>query len=243
MCCVCLVLGDPRGMHHSSRPLRARHHPGMSQLMAPVSFTSAFNSGARLPLGDDETVEVRTHVVGELKVPSGRIYVGDPLTISFKQGEGALTRQMPKGVFPVEVVLARLEEGGDERVACARVRCGPPGARAVKWEPAAFNGRLPPGKDELPTYGVDSGMGCFFDGAARPHVGRETSVGWEEDLGKNEVISWTWHVADLGEANIVMFSAGKGDGAYGSYWGFDAEGRVVELVTDFNLLPLGGEQR
>jgi hypothetical protein len=33
-----------------------------------------------------------------------------------------------------------------------------------------------------------------------------------------------------------MFSTGFGDGIYASYWGFDSDGQVVELVSDFELL-------
>jgi hypothetical protein len=36
-----------------------------------------------------------------------------------------------------------------------------------------------------------------------------------------------------GEANIAMFESGWGDGFYASYFGFDEEGRVAALVTDF----------
>jgi hypothetical protein len=33
-----------------------------------------------------------------------------------------------------------------------------------------------------------------------------------------------------------MFSSGWGDGSYGSYWGMSADGELVELVTDFEVL-------
>lgn len=36
-------------------------------------------------------------------------------------------------------------------------------------------------------------------------------------------------------ANVIAFSTGWGDGAYRSYWGYDAKGNLVNLVTDFLL--------
>lgn len=33
-----------------------------------------------------------------------------------------------------------------------------------------------------------------------------------------------------------MFSTGAGDGIHASYWGCDADGQAVELVSDFELL-------
>jgi Protein of unknown function (DUF4241) len=34
----------------------------------------------------------------------------------------------------------------------------------------------------------------------------------------------------------VIFSAGWGDGFYASYWGLNAKGEPLKLVTDFNVL-------
>ena len=36
--------------------------------------------------------------------------------------------------------------------------------------------------------------------------------------------------------NIAAFSSGFGDGSYSSYWGLDAEGAPVRLVTSFDVL-------
>jgi tetratricopeptide (TPR) repeat protein len=44
-------------------------------------------------------------------------------------------------------------------------------------------------------------------------------------------------VSNSTQANIVAFSSGYGDGAYVSYWGYDAAGNLVSLVTDFALFP------
>jgi Protein of unknown function (DUF4241) len=40
----------------------------------------------------------------------------------------------------------------------------------------------------------------------------------------------------LGDVNAAMFHSGWGDGFYSSWFGFDAEGKVAALLTDFNTI-------
>lgn len=197
-------------------------------------FHAAFTSGTRFAEDRGGTIEISTRVIGELKVPSGRINVGDPLTTPFDDPGASLARKAPTGVFPVEVAIARFENG-DLRVACSRVRFEP-SSPATRWEVALFEGQELPGHDKIPGYGVDAGMGCFFDAEARAEVDEATSEAWLQALETNSVDTWTWLVAEVGKANVVMCSSGWGDGFYASWWGFDADGRVVELVTDFEVL-------
>lgn len=170
--------------------------------------------------------------VGELRVPTGCILVGDPGTTDFAAPASPLALRAPTGVFPVEVALATFD-AGDTRVACARVRFAD--RPATKWEAALFEGDVA-GPDAEAAYGVDCGTGCFYDAAACGEVDEATSAAWLAALRRNAVDTWSWHVAKVGHANVVMFSSGWGDGFYGSYWGFDEYGEVVELVTDFDVL-------
>jgi hypothetical protein len=198
-------------------------------------FAEVFTHGSRFAQQQGEPVEMSVHVVGELKVPTGRLCASDPFTTSFDEKHEGFARQTPTGVFPVEVAVARFP-WGDQRVACARVRFGPPGVRAVRWEAALFEGQTLAEGDEPPAYGVDAGTGCFFDEAACAAIDQATTDAWLAATEKNYVSTWTWHVAEVGAANVVRFSSGGGDGLYSSYWGFDADGRLVELVTDFDVL-------
>jgi hypothetical protein len=204
-------------------------------IMVHSSFTAAFTPGAHLAGDDGESVEVVPHVIGELKVPSGRISVSDPLTTAFDRQLVALARRAPTGVFPVEVAVARFTNG-DLRVACARVRFDRD-ASPTRWEIARFEDDPP---DDAGAYGVDAGTGSFYDLEARGEIDEATSDAWLAALETHQVETWSWHVADLGAANVAMFSSGWGDGFYASWWGLDGD-RVIELVTDFELLfaPLG----
>lgn len=200
-----------------------------------TSFAAAF-AGSRFADEEGRIIEVTVHVIGDLKVPTGRLFASDPLTTSFDASHGeALDRAVPPGVYPVDVAVARFESG-DQRVACARVRFAPPSREAVTWIAASPNGQPELEGDDTWGYGVDTGTGCFFDGAAVGDVDEATSDRWVEALNAKDVPTWTWHIADVGGANVVMFSSGWGDGVYTSYWGLDVDGAVVELVTDFDVL-------
>lgn len=195
-------------------------------------FAAAFAPGARLAHGSDGVIMMRNHLVGALAVPTGRIVVADPLTTDFDELPTPLGRLAPIGVFPVELAIARFDNN-DERVACARVRFadGP----ALRWELAGLD--EPPSLDvESSAYGVDTGMGCFADATARGQVDDTSAAAWLAAIDARRVDTWTWHVVDLGGANVVMFSSGWGDGFYPSYWGLDAADNLVELVTDFEVL-------
>ena len=41
---------------------------------------------------------------------------------------------------------------------------------------------------------------------------------------------------DIGPGSIVMFQSGWGDGLYASWFGYDAQGHVAALLTDFNVV-------
>lgn len=208
--------------------------------MVHSPFANAFNSGTRFVQEGSGLVEVRTHALGQLKVPSGRIAASDPFVTDFDEPAAAFARAAPTGSFPVEVAVARFDNA-DARVACARVRFST--AEAVRWEVAAFDGQRALAADELPGYGVDAGTGCFFDAEARGDVDEATGARWLAAMEAAGVDTWSWHVADLGGANVVMFSSGWGDGFYTSYWGLDGDGGVVELVTDFEVLVEGVSER
>ena len=46
----------------------------------------------------------------------------------------------------------------------------------------------------------------------------------------------------LGEANCVAFSSGFGDATYPTVAGFDVNGEITTLVTDFIVFPLEEQQ-
>lgn len=170
---------------------------------------------------------------GKLTITSGRIIACDPLT---GLGIAPLNRTVPVGRHPVELLVLKLPSG-DQRIALARVTFSP--ARVARWELAftesAKPKRMKPG--EIYGYPVDAGTGCFAD---------HTVGGWDESFSERLLSALddkrvdTWARANLrkGEGNVVAFSSGWGDGVYASYFGVDAKGRAVCLVTDFRCVEL-----
>ena len=61
-------------------------------------------------------------------------------------------------------------------------------------------------------------------------------------MKKTYVNTWDWIDMKFGDANLVTFSSGYGDGLYGTYAGFDSNGDVAVVVTDFNLIPFDERQ-
>ena len=199
---------------------------------------------------DSAVTSVFWELVGPVPLRTGRVVACDPLA---DPRDLPFTRVAPVGTFPVELLIARHgeDDGADQRVAAAVWRFGPEplgGDPPTIWEPAVIAGQdvesLRPG--EFYGYGVDAGVGGFMgDDAARALLARMDA----EDDYYERVIEATdqnyrhtrsWAVVRPDEADpdaaVALFSSGYGDGAYGSWWGLAADGRVLCVVTDFGLL-------
>lgn len=209
----------------------------------PAVMDGAFRPGFTTVIPDrDGAVSFRIVELGRLKITSGQIVACDPLVYF---DAPAFTVTVPPGDYPVRLAYAVLAED-HYRVALARVDFS--SAPAVRWEMA-----LTPGqsletlkKGEVFTYGVDSGTGAFADADA---------FAWADTRSDGEALSDAWISAGEAEgaaraiphgflalveagprSNIAIFSSGWGDGGYASWFGYDAEGRVVALVTDFAVV-------
>jgi hypothetical protein len=187
-----------------------------------------------------QTIGFIAHNIGLLEVTTGRVAASDPLV---SPDPPAFTQAVPNGRHPVRVIAARF--GEDERIAYALLRFSQ--ASAVRWANARSGEEdtQPLGAGEFFGYGVDSGTGCFMD----PHAGRLLSARMEQEDDYFETIidemektyahtrSWAdIHPDASSPSNVICFSSGWGDGSYPSFFGFDAEGNVAVLVTDFMVV-------
>lgn len=195
--------------------------------------------GARLDTPDGE-IAITMETLGELDLPNGRIVALDPGSLAFDNDPKPFERSLPPGRYPVRLSIAHFPAGG-ERVALAILQVEP-------TAPVRFAMATKAGEDiatledtEFFGHGVDSGSSCFVDlQAARELVRRnqDWDYCWKqfpqliafEGHGKNVAID------PSSGLNLIAFTSGFGDGSYASYWGFDAEDRLVCLVTDFGLL-------
>jgi hypothetical protein len=65
--------------------------------------------------------------------------------------------------------------------------------------------------------------------------------GWWETVFSNEAAknlhnNWEFVVYNFGGHNLACFSTGFGDGTYATYVGYDANGKICRLLTDFGLV-------
>lgn len=204
----------------------------------PADVSRLYRDEGDVQLSHKRSARIEQRTVGTLVVTSGSIVACDPAT-----GGTPFTEQVSAGQYPV--VLTVLTEEDDARVAYARLDFrneAPSRWKLATWPEVKrgwFNRGQPTG------YGVDSAMGCFMDVQAehilRRYEGHQRpafvsdALMLDETLG--ETCAWGSAVLDASSGlNMIVFSAGLGDGYYSSYWGYSAAGEVVTLLTDFKVL-------
>lgn len=174
--------------------------------------------------------------IGKIKIPSGKIIACDPMNID--EYGIAFTQSFPTGEFPVEVAIATMIDA--EEIAFARIKFSD--APVERWEFA-----LKPGEEPLPVWGkkmrgysTDSGTGVYLDETANKPLERdevtEMDRGIYTAMDKNGRNGWRFATYNYGNHNLASYSSGFGDGFYGTYIGFDAQGKPCRLLTDFGLV-------
>ncbi|MGX8011218.1 DUF4241 domain-containing protein [Mesorhizobium sp. ORM8.1] len=182
--------------------------------------------------------EITVTVIGELDLPTGEIIACDPLTTGTDWP--ALSRKVKSGRYPVSL----LEAQGRVAAAVLRFRPGTP----FRWELATL-----PDQDasilkgeQVFGYPVDVGLGSFMDTAAmalmseqrdklEPHQNYYDDV-LAAEFAPNQDRFVMHHPVPGNPINIAIFSSGWGDGIYASFWGLDAAGQPLLLMTDFEVL-------
>ncbi len=187
--------------------------------------------------------DITRMALGLLPLPNGTVIAADPLVQPERE---AFTRRVEPGDYPVTLYQAQ------GRVALAELRFAD--GTPARWELA-----LVPGQDiaslkagEVFGYPVDGGLGCFMDPAARAAMARrdaqeQKQAGYSnyyDDVLASELkdsnLNWVMHRPLPDDpARVAVFSSGWGDGVYPSYWGLDAAGQPLRLVTDFGIIENG----
>lgn len=200
----------------------------------PVIFEKAFNSGTK-QVKDKATFDLTGITIGKIKINSGRIIACDPMIM---QEYGiAFTQQFPVGEFPVQLAIANLN--GAETIAYIRINFS--NEPVVKWEYALLPDQKLIGINDNDFYGyiVDSGMGIFVDEAAAKELDKEklSEIGYETytEMDRHYHEGWKYAMYNFGANNLAVFTAGFGDGRYGTYIGYDVKGTPCRLLTDFGL--------
>jgi major membrane immunogen (membrane-anchored lipoprotein) len=182
--------------------------------------------------------------LGYLNLPSGKIVALDPLVMMGK-GQG-FTQTVAAGRYQVSVFWFDDKDWG-KRNAFATLTFS--NGEVATWQMAVTEGqdiaKLKP--DEFYGYGVDAGMGSFLS----PEGFKALNDAM--DKAQKEIANYSSYYDDVlaipldalnpsrliyepptaPENNIAMFASGFGDGSYPSYFGMDAAGKPVILVTTF----------
>ncbi len=223
----------------------APNEPPSGALRAGPELVTAFSPPARYTLepddGDAPEVVVETRPAGLLRMPTGLLVSADPGWLS--EDLKAFTVALPRGHHPVTLAIARFVDQPDH-VRVAGCRVGVREAPVVSWEQALRPGEDPStlGDDQFFGTGVDSGLLCFFDAAALPGLAELGHV-WDEPGGLWDELTDTFGrdgSAELEDpetdTNLIAFRSGWGDGAYPVWIGRAADGDVVCVVADTQVL-------
>ena len=177
--------------------------------------------------------------IGDLYLPTGHIVACDPLTL---WQAAPFIQTVQPGHYPVSLSLIKLPDERWKHVALAKVTFK--NERPIAWKMALKPGQdvAELGEDEFFGYGVDTGTGAFLDAQTVEPLQSSVKTHFDDMV---ETLSHTCteptkgatiRLDDATGINFAAFSSGFGDGSYPSYWGYDVDGGVVCLVTDFGLL-------
>ncbi len=184
-----------------------------------------------------EMYRLYTKEIGALKIIEGKIIACDPFLYD---KDLPFDVSFPKGNFPVQLAIAKIAT--DERVAFSRIKFSE--ELPVSWAMALVAGQKLQDlkKDEIYGYGVDAGTGAFMDISGAKELKRFMA---EKDdnydvlinlMDKSYQHTRSWLNWESNQVNVMMFSSGYGDGFYASYIGYDKNGHICRLVTDFGVL-------
>jgi hypothetical protein len=228
----------------------------MTEHPAAAGIARAFEPGAQARSGQVGDVTFWTRTVGNVSAPTGRIVACDPFACS---DAPAFASEVPPGTYPVLVAIAQFDCSGGERIAAALLRLSD--APPVRWEPARWEGDPANATSEADdetrgasavddaavtnAYCVDSGFGAFMDEAAIDALIEHIEAEDDDDYLQRRLDALRpaggaeWFDIPLDEetgANIVLVTSGWGDGKYPCYWGYDTDGDLVCLLTDFGVV-------
>jgi len=162
-------------------------------------------------------------LIGDVKLPSGRVVVGEYL-----YDEEPLGFTVAPGPYPTHATLARYRDYPNDDVALVTLVLSD--APTVRWQPSG-------------AVAVDGGTTVITSVEGRDDL-LEVPDDESLDLGEaifdsmvaHDYLATEWALTP--ETNLVQVASGIGDGGYPVYVGYDAAGKPTRVVVDFYLLHL-----
>lgn len=191
--------------------------------------------------------------VGEIDCPTGYIVVADPLAyLPGSRFSPVLAESIPAGRYPVEVSICRQNDIGI-RMCTAKLKITD--AKAVKYKKAASaDGTGIKCKDGvMEGFPVDAGMMTFCDVKVAEEYRAFLDKWYKANPNNNHYDDYfaaffaesykalpayqreggdfiEWENPDTGN-KMVMIASGFGDGFYNSYYGYDANGQLCQIIV------------
>jgi hypothetical protein len=197
----------------------------------PTFLEAAFTSGTTASEGK-MVFSFYNYDIGKIKIESGKVIACDPIVM---HDATPFTQVFPKGEFLVQLAMVKVKDY--ERVALSRIVFSE--KPVSKWEFALKEGQKPISLKDTSfyCYGVDGGMGIFIDSISNVTFNQKDPKEWEKTFIKMaEENGNRGHMHSFDNHNLAAFSTGYGDGCYATYIGFDKEGNVCRLLTDFGII-------
>ncbi|MDM9581333.1 MULTISPECIES: DUF4241 domain-containing protein [unclassified Nostoc] len=209
--------------------------------MINIDLSKAFQTGQRLNTRFGIFI-LNPYKIGKLNLTSGKLIACDPLVFP---GTDPFSPNFKTGCYPVFLSIARNLNNEEPMVAYAMVQISE--VTAVRWELATRVGEklsdLKEGEGFF-GYGVDSGIGCFMDADAAQIIINNT---WETEIYEHTlackldnlleeenslgVMLANMCVNEFNKANVIAFATALGDGFYYTYFGYDTNNNVVNVIT------------
>lgn len=203
--------------------------------------------------------------LGEVSLPSGKIFVNDPLGEYLALDDTPYFLETAKGNFPVTASIVTYEDDGEKEDLIACVKVAFSNEPAVRYEEAMKGIELIEELKENEYFGfsIESGLATIVDAEAKPHFTKfieEFEAKSEANLyddyfrklfkenAKNnpkyqseegEWINWT---IPNTEFQVPIFQAGFGEGVYPSYFGYNEEGAIVAFYIQLIDAELEDEE-
>lgn len=220
------------------RPPPPTYERAVPRLCPPLPFHGSLAPAAR-PRDRVEGVapwpiEPNEFLLGRLVLPTGQLVACDPLC---HLGQA---RPFERSVRPGTYAVRLGALGGDAAYVGVLVGEG----EVVRWEAALMRGQPqlahPYSLQEAPRLGVgfdvSATTAAFLDVAALHALSTSRAPNLPRRLVQAGYLERPHAVVDLeGAGNLVAFGTGS-VGRFASYWGLDASGTPVVLITDLGVL-------
>lgn len=192
--------------------------------------------------------------VGETNIITGNIIVADPLAyLPIKDNNPILNIKIPKGIYKIETSICRSNEIGI-RMCTVRLKIKNTKAISYKLASPTEESAIFKGKDGILTgFPVDAGMVTICDEQVAIEYQEFLEEWYKEHPNKNhyndyfanffkesskKLPQYQREEGDFIEwenpkthNKLVMVASGLGDGFYQSYWGYDQENEICELIV------------